>query len=228
MDRRKNYYVVLDTETCNGLIVNDELDLSQSIAYDIGWQIIDKQGNVYEKHSFAIFEVFCEMRDVMTSAYYADKIPSYWEDIKLNKRQLVQLRTARNILIEEMKEYNVKAVMAHNASFDLRALNNTERYVTKSKYRHFFPYGTEIWDTLKMANDTICKQKAYIDFCKREGYMTKHRTPRVRATAEILYKYISGDYDFAEEHQGLADVEIESQIFVHCMRQHKKMRKNLF
>lgn len=228
MDKRKNYYVVIDTETCNGLIINDELDLSQSIVYDIGWQIIDKQGNVYEKHSFAIFEVFCELRDVMASAYYAEKIPSYWEDIKLNKRKLVQLHTARNILIEEMKEYNVKAVMAHNASFDLRALNNTERYVTKSKYRYFFPYGTEIWDTLKMANDVILTQRNYKKFCEENGYMTKHKTPRPRATAEILYRYISANYDFVEEHQGLADVEIESIIFAYCMRQHKKMRKSLF
>lgn len=228
IDRRKNYYVVLDTETCNGIMTDDSLDLSQSLVYDIGWQIIDKKGQVYAAHSFAIFETFCEMRDVMSSAYYAEKIPSYWDDIKNKKRTLVRLSTARKILIDEMKEYNVKAVMAHNASFDLRALNNTERYITKSKYRFFFPYGTEIWDTLKMATDTICKQKSYIRFCESNNYMTKHRTPRPRATAEILYRYISGNYEFAEEHQGLADVKIESEIFVHCMRQHKKMRKSLF
>ena len=228
IDRRRSYYIVLDTETCNGIIVDDKLDLSQSIVYDLGWQVIDKKGNVYEAHSFAIADVMCEMKDVMKSAYYADKIPSYWDDIKNGTRTLTTFSHARHILIEDMEKYNVKAVIAHNASFDLRALNNTQRYLSKSKYRYFFPYGTEIWDSLKMANDTICKQKNYIDFCKREGFMTKHKTPRVRATAEILYRYISGDYNFIEEHQGLADVTIESKIFIHCLRQHKKMRKALF
>ena len=51
---------------------------------------------------------------------------------------------------------------------------------------------------------------------------------RPRATAEILYKYISCDDDFIEEHTGLADVLIEKEIFAHCMKQHKKMRKALW
>jgi len=51
---------------------------------------------------------------------------------------------------------------------------------------------------------------------------------RPRATAEILYKYISGDIDFAEDHTGLEDVLIEKEIFAKCVRQHKKMRKTAF
>lgn len=228
IDRRKNYYIVLDTETCNGIVTDDKLDLSQSIVYDIGWQVIDKKGHVYEAHSFAIADVLCDMKDVMKSAYYAEKIPSYWDDIKAGVRTLTTFSHARHILIEDMEKYNVVAIVAHNASFDLRALNNTQRYLSKSKYRYFFPYGTEIWCTLKMSTDTICKQAGYVRFCKENGYLTNHRTPRVRATAEILYRYISGDNTFNEEHQGLADVIIESQIFTHCLRQHKKMRKALF
>ena len=117
---------------------------------------------------------------------------------------------------------------AHNASFDLRALNTTYRYITKSKYRYFFRWGTEIWDTLKMSQDTICKQKSYIEYCKRNGYMTKHKTPRPRATAEILYRYLTGNENFNESHTGLEDVLIEKEILKHCFRQHKKMRKNVF
>ena len=32
--------------------------------------------------------------------------------------------------------------------------------------------------------------------------------------------------DFAEDHTGLEDVLIEKEIFVHCMKQHKKMRRS--
>ena len=69
-----------------------------------------------------------------------------------------------------------------------------------------------IWDTMKMANDTICKQKSYIEFCKENGYMTNHAVPQVRKTAEILWRYITGNQAFEEEHTGLADVTIEAQI----------------
>jgi hypothetical protein len=58
--------------------------------------------------------------------------------------------------------------------------------------------------------------------------MTKHKNPRVRLTAEILYRYITGNNDFIESHTGLEDVLIETKIMSHCFRQHKKMEKKLF
>lgn len=218
----RKYIMVLDTETANGLMVNDKLDLSCSLVYDIGFTVVDKKGRVYCQKSMAIREIFCGMADVMKSAYYAEKLPKYWEDIKAGRRNLVNFMTARRIVLEVMKEYNIQTVSAHNARFDVNALNNTIRYITKSDKRFFFPYGTEIWDTYKGAVHTICKQKGYIRFCKRNGYMTKHKTPKVRATAEILYRYLSGDNNFIEEHQGLDDTTIEAKILTQILRQHSK------
>lgn len=214
--------MVLDTETANGIMTDTKLDLSCSLVYDIGFTVIDKKGNVYCQKSMAIRDIFCEMANVMKSAYYAEKLPKYWEDIKQGKRELVSFMWARKIVLDTMKEYNIQTVSAHNARFDVNALNNTIRYITKSDKRYFFPYNTEIWDTYKGAVRTICKQKGYIQFCEENGYMTKHKTPRVRATAEILYKYISGDYNFIEEHQGLDDTTIEARILTQILRQHAK------
>ena len=64
MDKRKNYYMVLDTETAN--------DFDDPIVYDIGASIIDKKGNVYETVSLIIYDTFFEMEDLMRTAYYAD------------------------------------------------------------------------------------------------------------------------------------------------------------
>lgn len=228
MDKRINYLIGLDTETCNGITVDDKLDLSQSIVYDLGWNVTDKKGRIYETRSYVIAEVFVGMKDVMQSAYYAEKIPNYWEEIKSGKRILASFWTIKKAFSADVKKYGVKNVFAHNASFDVRALNNTIRYITKSKYRWFFPYSTEIWDTLKMARQTIGKQKSYRAWCEKNGYMTNHRTPQVRLTAEILYRYISGNNDFEESHTGLEDVMIETKILVHCFRQHKKMEKRLY
>ena len=229
IDRRKKYYLMLDTETCNGIKEDDgSLDLSQSLVYDIGCAIVDKRGRVYDEQSFVIVETFIGMKDVMQSAYYAKKIPMNWEDIKLGQRQLVTLHTARTMILEMAERYHAEIVVAHNAGFDHRALNTTQRYISKSKYRYFFPKKYDWWDTLKMASDIYGKQPSYRRYCERHGYMTRHRVPRPRLTAEILHRYLTGNEDFEESHTGLEDVKIEANIFAQCMRQNKKMRKALF
>lgn len=228
IDKRKKYILMLDTETCNGIMVNGKLDLTQSLVYDLGVAVIDKKGKVYETGSYVIAETFIDMAEVMKSAYYAEKIPQYWNDIRNGRRSLVTLFKANQAVKALIKKYNIKTVAAHNAGFDLRALNNTQRYITKSKYRYFMPYGIEWWDTLKMAQDIFTKKKMYRVYCEENGYMTKHKTPRVRLTAEILHRYLTGNNDFDESHTGLEDVMIEKDILAYLLRQHKKMRKTLF
>lgn len=223
-DNRKNYYIVLDTEACN----TDVDDMRSSLVYDLGFAIIDKEGNVYKTRNLVIKDIYKGEEELMKSAYYADKLPQYEEELEDGTRKMVTLATARKLLKADCKKYNVKAIIAHNAGFDCRALNATVRYLTGSKVRYFYPYRVALWDTLKMASDTICKQKTYIKFCKENGYMTAHKTPRPRATAEILYRYITGNDAFTEKHTGLEDVMIEKEIFAKCIRQHKKMRKELF
>ena len=218
IDKRKNYYLTIDTETANGL--------DDPIVYDIGGCIHDKKGNVMETFSFIIYEVFYGMKDLMASAYYAEKIPMYQAEIDKGDRKVVRYLTAKKYIADLCEKYNVKAIIAHNARFDYRSTTKTQRYLTKSKYRFFLPYGIEIWDTMKMANDTICKQWTYKEWCYENGYLTKNG--RVRKTAEILYKYISGNNDFVENHTGLEDVLIEKEIFAHCIAQHKPMRKECF
>lgn len=218
IDKRKNYYLVFDTETTNGF--------DDPIVYDIGGAIIDKKGNVYESFSFVIYETFCKMKDLMKSAYYAKKIPRYEEQIRKGERKIVTYLTAKRTVYNLCKKYNVTAIMAHNARFDYKSTTTTQRYLTKSKYRYFLPYGIPIWDTLKMAQDTICRQKMYRLWAKRNNYLTQ--THQVKSTAEILYKYLTGNDNFKESHTGLEDVLIEKEIFVHCIKQHQKMRKACF
>ena len=218
MDRRKNYYLTIDTETAN--------TIEDPMMYDIGGAIHDKQGNVYETFSFVIYDVFCADRELFNTAYYAEKRPMYEAQIKNGSRRIVSIFTAKAYINQLCREYNVKAIIAHNARFDYRSTNYTLRYVTKSASRYFLPYGIPMWDTLKMAQDTICKQPTYIKWCKENGYCQKNGKPR--ATAEILYRYISLNKDFIESHTGLEDVLIEKEIFVKCMAQHKKMRKKLW
>lgn len=225
IDRRKTYYLMMDTETANTFNANGKLDASSAQVYDAGFAIVDKRGKVYEEYSLVNKDVW-ERAEMMDSAYYASKIPQYQKGLEEGTREMSSTYQIRQIMRELCEAYQPRAIIAHNARFDVSALNSTQRYMTGSKYRFFLPYGIPVWDTMKMAGQTICKQKTYREWCAKNGYMTKSNQPR--KTAEVLYKYISNRDDFVEAHTGLEDVKIESAIFAHCMRQHKKMSPALY
>ena len=218
IDKRRNYYLTIDTETAN--------TIEDPMMYDLGGAIHDRNGKVYETFSFIIYDVFCADRELFNTAYYAEKRPMYEAQIAAGQRKIVSIYTARKYVADLCKKYDVKAIIAHNARFDYRSTNYTIRYVTKSKTRYFLPYGIPMWDTLKMAQDTICQQPTYQRWCNANGYCMKNGKPR--ATAEILYRYITQNEDFIEDHTGLEDVLIEKEIFAKCIAQHKKMRKNVW
>ena len=199
-------YIMLDTETTNSL--------DDPICYDVGFAVVDREGAIYETYSFVVAEVFLN-EELMESAYFIEKVPQYWEDIKNGTRKLAKFNTIRKVLAETMKKYNTNIVIAHNARFDYRSTAKTQRYLTKSKYRHFLPYGTEVWDTLKMAREVLKNDVDYDNFCYNNNYVTKRGCKRF--TAEILYRFFTGDNEFVESHTGLEDVTIEKVIFAECM-----------
>lgn len=226
IDRRHIYGIMLDTETANTIEDNGKLDMTNVLPYDIGFAIVDSHGRVYEKHSFVIADIYIYEKELMESAYYAHKLPQYEEDLRNGKRLLRTAYTIKTFIRQKIKEYNCKFAVAHNARFDYRAVNNLDRWTTKSKYRYFLPYGIEWWDTLKMARDVIGKMPTYRKFCIENNYICKNN--QLKLTAEVLYRFISKDETFVESHTGLEDVEIEVQILAYCVKQHKKMRKALF
>ena len=218
MNNRFHKYLLIDTETANGL--------DCPICYNFAGSVIDQHGNVYENGNFVNADVFFGMPDLMNTAYYAEKIPQYMEQIRNGEIVVATWYTIKMWVKEMCEKYNIKAIIAHNARFDYKSCTTTQRFETCSAFRYFFPYGVEIWDTLKMAEDTICKQARYIKWCNENGYCRKNGKPR--ATAEILFRYINKDNDFVEEHKAMEDVEIERQIFWHCIRQHKSMTRKCF
>ena len=228
IDRRHIYGICLDTETANTIVKEDgQLDMSNTLFYDLGFQIVDSHGRTYGKeYSFVNSDIFVHEAELMESAYYAKKIPQYKADLASGKRKMATTYEIRKTLCELVKEYDCKFVIAHNARFDYNSLNNTQRWTTKSKYRYLLPCGLEWWDSLKIARSVMGEMPTYKKFCADNGYLTKGGKPRF--TAEICYRFITKDTSFKESHTGLEDVKIESEILVYCHRQHKKMRKKLW
>ena len=218
MSRQKEYLLVLDTETANSV--------EEPLPYDIGYAICDRQGNIYLKRSFIVAEIFLDMADVMNSAYYAEKIPMYWEDIKQGKRTIKQMWNIRRIMLDDMKKYKIKQVGAYNMAFDQRALNNLIRYISKSFKRYWFPFGTKYFCIWNMACQVLLDRTTYAKFAYKNGLVSE--AGNLQTSAEATYKYITNKVDFVESHTGLEDVEIEVDIMAYCYRQHKKMNTNIY
>ena len=200
------YMIILDTETTN--------DIECPFVYDFGFAVIDENAHVYASYSYVNADIFCD-DELMSTAFFAEKIPQYWEDIKSGKRILKSFRSIERIFRRVCLDWGVNVFVAHNARFDYKSLNNTKRYITTSRSRFFFPYGAKFVDTLKLSRNVFANDDDYREFCVSNEYVTKRNENRY--TAEIIYRFLTGDNGFEEEHTGLADCMIEKEIFRHCL-----------
>lgn len=217
MARRKEMYLVIDTETANSI--------EQPLPYDIGYAVCDRFGHIVLERSFVVAEIFLDHKEMMKSAYFAEKIPHYWEDIKNGTREIKSIFNIRKQIKEDMKKYRIKKVGAYNMAFDKRALNNVIRYCSKSLIRWFFPFGTEFFCIWSMACQVLLNSTSYIKFALQNGLESE--AGNIQTSAEACYKFLTNSVDFTEEHTGLEDVRIEIDIMAKCFSTHKKMDKNI-
>lgn len=194
--------LITDGETAN--MVNCPLP------YDDGYLIVETSNwEILVERSYVIAEIYLD-KELMSSAYYAKKLPIYEADLKSGKREMKRLLTVRKQLREDMKKYDCNIVCAYNLGFDKRAFNNDCRYITGSMVRWFFPYGTEFVDIWHMACSSFLRSKWFIKWALKNNYVTEKRN--IKTNAETAYKYITKNHNFVESHTGLEDCKIELEI----------------
>ena len=213
IDRRKKYIMCLDVETANGF--------SKPLIYDMGFAITDKKGNIYQKFSFVIEEIF-DNKELMDTAYYKEKVPVYLEKIANGETIKVKYLEMREVFLKCLEVYRVDMVAAYNLNFDMRALRTTteklygkgKRFLT-SEYKDI-----DLMCIWSFACEVLYSRPSFINFIDKHNLMTEKGNPLTNA--EVGYRYISGDLEFEEAHRGLQDVEIECQILAKCFAQKKK------
>ena len=216
MSRKKETFLLIDVETAN--------TTQDALVYDIGY-IVANRSEILETHSFIISDIFEGEKNLMKSAYYAEKIPFYYNGLHNNEFILTNFYSLRRRFYDLFKRYNIKKIYAYNAHFDITALNTTLRFLTGSKYRFFFPYGVEIGCIWSMACQVICTQKKYIQFCIENNFVSS--SGNISTSAETVYRYMQKLPEFDEAHTGLQDVLIEYEILKKCFAQHKKMNTKI-
>lgn len=217
IDKRKKYIMVVDVETTNNIM---DSKFNDGLVYDLGFTIADKKGNIYAKRSFAIKEIF-EWTELMSTAYYKEKLPLYFDKLEKGIMKKISIWEARKKVKEAIKFFNIKEIYAYNANFDFTTLNNTVRYLSGSACRWFFPYGTQICDIWHIACQVLGTQKTFA------WENIRNEKNNLTTSAERMFSYLSQDFEFEEEHTGLADALIETQILARCFKTHKKIDKKI-
>ena len=211
--KRNEYFTVLDTETANSV--------QFPLPYDIGFKILNRKGEVVEAHSFCVYEIYVGQREMMKSAYYAEKLPQYEIELNNGERKLARFYTIKKLIADLMQKYNTNTVYAYNMNFDRRALNNDQKFITENRYKYFFPYGTEFRCIWHMACQVLLARPSYIKFALKHHFVSAKGN--ILTNAECCYRYLTKNAFFEEKHKGIDDVNIEIEILLACFRQHKKM-----
>jgi hypothetical protein len=199
-------YCTLDTETVGGACGNNDI-------YNLSGIVHDREGNYLATFNFIVAEHFNRIDE----AFYGKKTFHRYGEM-LAKGEITVIPTeaeAISIVNSLLNFYNVKYVMAFNTAFDYTKTNCS-----------VLLEGREFIDIQLMAMQIFGGRKSYSDFCHANNFRSKGKGTQCASSAEAYFAFISNDPTFEEEHTAFADSSIEVQIFVACLKAHKKFTKN--
>lgn len=215
------YYMIVDTETTDKYArKTSQPEPENSLVYDYGFVVVDsKTFEVVDSASFVISETFNNSK-LINSAYYAAKLPQYYNGTKLDKSgewQMVDCLTAYTVTRDIVKKYGIRKVWAYNCKFDLAALNSTVRTYSNGFAAFWFPYGVKVCDIWDYAAN-LTSSKSYLRYVAAHNMFTANGNPKTNA--ETVYAYLTRNADYTERHTALEDCKIETAILAAARKRH--------
>ena len=209
MSRKRNFYLILDTET-TGSIQNP-------IPYDIAWMICDREGNTVDKKQFVINNVFYN-NYLMMGCYFSDRLNYYENNTRV---EFIDAENFFPFFRKTIIDFEITHLCAYNLNFDVRALTTLNRMYGKTK--KVLPKPLELVDIWSMACFLFLDSVSYRLYCRENGFLSEKGN--YRSNAECAYRFIMRDSEFEELHNALDDVEIEKQILLYCFSRKTKLPK---
>lgn len=193
-------YLVFDTET---------ISLNKPFIYNLGYRILSAKGEVLVDRDFVIRQIY-DNKPLFATAYYANKRKLYTSKMKAKKALKVSWGEACRVMAKDIKQFNITTAWAYNSDFDEKAFYFNHLFY-RNKVRPLDPVQVcDIMDEIDNITDTT----EYKEFCKAYGFLTNHKTPRPRKTAEAVFAFITGNPNYCEEHTALEDSKIEAAILL--------------
>lgn len=193
--------VVFDTETTN---------LEKPFCYNIGYAIVNTDTYAtLVKRDYVVEQVWHNPM-LFTTAYYADKREIYVAAMRSRKAIMAKYGYICQSMIRDFIKYNVEGAYAFNSPFDDKVFTyNCEWFKCNNPFDNM-----PIFDIRGYVHHFIVDDN-YKSFCEDYGYFTD--SGNYSTTAETVYRFITGNTDFIEDHTALSDSEIESAILLKCI-----------
>lgn len=198
-------YCTLDTETYGGASKPKGI-------YHLGGLIHDRNGNIYASFNYLIAENYDEIEK---DSYAKKNFDKYVEMVENGITTMIPTEEMAIQMVDSLLDYyNTNCLMAFNSGFDFE----------KTKCRELIK-DREFIDTWLLACQTIGQTRRYRQFC----YDNNFATPKgnCKTSAEVMWAYLTDNAEYQEEHTAFEDSLIEMQIFVWCLKYHKKIYKNV-
>ena len=194
--------VVFDTETTS---------LEKPFVYNIGYTIYDTETKTkLVSHDFVVEQIW-HNRELFTTAYYAEKRAEYINRMRGKSCEMKKLGHITQLMCREFADFDVQSAFAYNSPFDDKVFEfNCEWFKIKNPFDNI-----PIFDIRGYVHNKIAFTQEFKDFCDANGYYTESQN--YSTTAETVYRFLTNNTDFIEEHTALADSEIELDILLECI-----------
>jgi len=201
---RKNF-AIGDTETLNGATA------SYCFTYHVAFVATNKKKEILDKINILILEHL----QLDKSGFYGKFKKEYYRQLLKDENVIICYTEteAIEVLKKWFEKWEVSTICAHNSGFDF-----------EKTFLQYLVKDFDFIDTQFAFFDTIGHYRKFKKFCLENGYVTKYKNCKM--TAEICYRFITGNTDFVEEHTALADSEIETEILFAVWDTHRKFTRN--
>ena len=178
--------------------------LDKPFCYNIGYVITDEEFNTIVERDFVCEQVWHNPM-LFSTAYYADKRENYIRSMRGRTTTMDKFGYICQTMIRDIKKYDIVGAYAYNSPFDERVFNfNCDWFKCNN------PFDTiPIYDIRGYAQQFLCDEH-FKEWCEKYQFFTD--SGNYSTTAETLFRYITQNTEFIEEHTALADSQIEKEI----------------
>ena len=203
-------YLVFDTET---------VALDHPFCYDVGYKILTPDGGEILRRHFIIEQVWHNL-PLFESAYYKEKRPLYVQLMRSKKAIMDKWGYVMRTMARDIKQNCVIDAYAYNSDFDDKVFTfNCDWFKCNNPLENIPVH--DIWG---YASEFITNKQSYKNFCEGHQYFTD--SGNYKASAEIVYRYLTENTEFDEAHMGAMDVDIETEILQYCFELGAKQGKD--
>lgn len=229
--------VVFDTET---------VSIDKPFCYNIGYVIYDTDNKVVLLQKDFVIEQVWHNFMLFSTAYYVNKKNIYINKMRARKTVMEKYGYVCQEMIRDFKNYQVDLAFAYNSPFDKKVFEfNCEWFKCNNPFDNI-----EIKDIMCFTHSFIAFSQAYQDFLENTSKhyetllanksLTKEEKDHYKelqaslftesgnysTSAENMYRYITNQVDYIEEHTALEDSKIELEILNYCIDNYPKATYN--